>query len=102
MFSNQKFGVDMHRICGAVRYHKLVTRGFESEANKYKHTLEKPGQIELAPWWCYQMPGEAMVNGTETVVDLEPTALSDEQLIDIVCNYIAFCSLTKEEEVAAV
>jgi hypothetical protein len=101
ILSNQKFAVQMHRVAGAIRYNELVDGGFKAEAARYKHVLEKHGQIELVPNWCYQMPGEALLNGTETVVDLQPTVLSDEQLMNIVCEYISFGSPLTEEETPA-
>lgn len=89
IFSNKKLGIKMCKVARAIRTAELCARGKDREAKDYKSILKDPGQLELVPNWCYQVPGENLLNGTETVDGLEPTRIEPMKILELVIEHVS-------------
>ena len=88
IYTNRKSGISLKQVAEAIRYHEMVARGRRQEAERVStEELSRPGQIALVPNWCYMMPGDCLLNSSETACDLEPTALSPDFVVEKVGDY---------------
>jgi hypothetical protein len=101
VFGNQNLGVSMRRVAGAWRYHELCARNLKRDAEDYKKSLEDPGQMTLVPNICYQIPGENVLNRSETAPGVEVTCLAADEIRDLVCDYIVFEAIKQVAETPA-
>lgn len=88
VFSNTKMGVSLRDVAVAIRKAELVAEKRCKDAKEYRNLLDEAGQMTLVPNWCYQLPGEALLNWSETAPKLTPTLLSVEQVHEIVTSLI--------------
>jgi len=88
IYTNRKSSISLEQVMAAIRYHELGARNRRPEAEQVStEELSRPGQIALVPNWCYMMPGNSLLNGSETAGDLEPTALSPDLIFKMVYDY---------------
>ncbi len=91
IFANQKFNPVMDEVARMLRIRELEYRGWaHDDIVDVEPTLRNPGQLEVAPWWCYQMPGQNLLNGSLTAQDVEPTMLPYDEICLIVSERIRF------------
>lgn len=76
------------KIAVDIRSAELVANGRAKEASNLRSTLAKPGQMSLLTNWCYQVPGNNMLNGTETAPDVPATKIDPIEILDIVCRHV--------------
>lgn len=97
VFTAANKGLSLQRVAIAIRRAELTARNLANDGFG-DDELSQPGQLSSVPNWCYQQPGEAMLNGSETACDLEPTALSLDQIVDLVMDNL---SVTDTDENAS-
>jgi len=95
VFSRHKDGPDMSEVAAALRTEESFARNFSISTDVNVH---QPGQIEQVPIWCYQMPGESMLNGSERASDVEPTFIPLERIFELVVKYIRFANSVSSAE----
>lgn len=99
ILTNHKFGVRMHKAARAIREAELRAQGRVAEIIQHADELENPGQLSIVPAWCYQMPGENLLNGSETACNLPKTLLSPIEICRIIQTYIEFAPADIKEGV---
>lgn len=90
ILTNQKMGVKMDQVARVIREAELRAESRATEIEQHKAQLGEPGQLPFVPAWCYQMPGQNLLNGSETAPDLQPTRLTPGQICRIIQAHIRF------------
>ncbi|MFA6094874.1 MAG: hypothetical protein WC757_03240 [Candidatus Paceibacterota bacterium] len=84
--ANGRTDISLEKTVVAIRFEELVAQGREKEAQKSTDSLSVTGQMPLVPNWCYQMPGDMLLNGSETAPGLEPTRIPALKILQTVCE----------------
>lgn len=98
VLTNQKLGVRMHKVARAIRERELIAHLQAAEAKRHNAELEEPGQLPFVPGWCYQMPGENLLNGSETACGVPKTRLDPLTICRIVQANIEFAPPPEKKE----
>lgn len=93
IFTQKIAGIKINDIAAAIRYEELRKRGHSETVNFAE--LHKDGTSALIPIWHFFGTGGMLLNGSHTTPDQEPTALSLEEIIDIIkkvqMSYMPVC-----------
>jgi len=89
IFINQhhKHLMDIEAVVEAVRRAELLAQGGE-ESDLVGENLRQIGKTASVPNWYYMMPGDMLLNGSESAPDTEPSKLSLPGLVHTVCDNI--------------
>lgn len=102
ILTNKKMRLDLSEVVAAIRYHELKARKKDDLADGLSDkALKSPGQLKCVPNWCYQQPGENILNGSETASGLEVTELKPEKIFQLVCKHLKRMGQENRNEVAA-
>ncbi len=89
VFTNKNANLDMCHVAGALRYYELKAHDKHELADKLpEERFLAHGQIEECPQWCLQIPGNNLLNGSETAPEIPPTKLSPERVLELVCKHM--------------
>lgn len=93
IFTQKTAGIKIGDVAAAIRYEELRKRGHSETVNFAE--LHKDGTSALIPIWHFFKQGAMLLNGSHTTPDQEPTALSLEEIVDIIqkvqMSYMPLC-----------
>lgn len=80
-------GVCVTKVAEEVRKAELAKRRINITEDQ-RSLLSYPGQLMFCPWWCYLMPGELLLNGSETADEVAKTSLTGQEVLELVCKHV--------------
>ena len=79
--------MDFQAVVEAVRRAEFFAEGGTEEDLKGEN-LRRPGKIHPVPNWYYQMPGDNLLNGSESAPEILGSKILMADLVKLVCQHI--------------